>query len=65
MVNEEDGMTEMEALKLALSKEQKAVKMYQELLADNPGLKDLFYFLLNEEEKHAAMIEKKIAALYK
>lgn len=58
-------MIEFEALKLALSKEQEAVVAYKKLLAEHSGLKDLFYFLLNEEEKHVSMIEKKIAELYK
>ncbi len=58
-------MVELEALKLALSKEQDAVGVYKKLLAEHPRLKDLFYFLLNEEEKHVVMIEKKIAELYK
>jgi rubrerythrin len=58
-------MVEIEALKLALSKEQDAVVAYRKLLAEHPGLKDLLYFLLNEEEKHVVMIEKKIAELYR
>ncbi|MBU4303754.1 MAG: hypothetical protein KKC39_04175 [Candidatus Omnitrophica bacterium] len=58
-------MIEMEALKLALSKEQSSVKYYQELLVKHPVLKDLFYLLLNEEQKHVMMIEEKIAQLYK
>lgn len=58
-------MIEIEALKLALSKEQNSVKVYKKLLAEHPVLKDLFYFLLNEEEKHVVMIEKKIAELYR
>lgn len=58
-------MIEFEALKLALSKEQEAVVAYKKLLVEHPGLKDLFYFLLNEEEKHVSMIEKKIAELYR
>ncbi len=58
-------MIELEALKLALSKEEDAVASYKKSLAEHPGLKDLFYFLLNEEEKHVAMIEKKIIELYK
>jgi len=58
-------MIELEALKLALSKEQNAVETYKKLLVEHPALKELFYFLLNEEEKHVAMVEKKIAELYK
>lgn len=53
-----------EALKLALSKEQEAVVSYTKMLAEYPALKDLFYFLLNEEQKHVVMLEKKIAELY-
>ncbi len=58
-------MIELEALKFALSKEQNSVKVYKELLVQQPALKDLLYFLLGEEEKHVVMIEKKIAELYK
>ncbi len=58
-------MIVIEALELALSKEQDAVAGYKRLLAEHPALKDLFYFLLNEEQKHVVMIEKKIAELYK
>lgn len=58
-------MIEIEALKLALSKEQDAVVAYKKLLTEHPALKDLFYFLLNEEHKHVTMIEKKITELYR
>ena len=58
-------MIELEALNLALSKEKGAVEAYKKLLAEHPGLKDLFCFLLNEEQKHVTMIEKKITELYK
>jgi rubrerythrin len=58
-------MIQFEALKLALSKEQDAVVAYKKLLIEHPALKDLFYFLLNEEEKHVVMVERKIAELYK
>ena len=58
-------MIDIEALELALSKEQAAVVAYKKLLADYPALKDLFYLLLNEEQKHVAMIEKKISELYR
>ncbi len=58
-------MIELEALQLALSKEKSAVEVYKGLLVEQPALKDLFYFLLTEEQKHVAMIEKKIAELYR
>ena len=56
-------MIEVEALQLALSKEENAIKTYQELLQNYPNLKDLLYFLVTEEQKHKALIEKKIAEL--
>lgn len=58
-------MDMLEALKLALSKEESSVKLYKKLLVGHPALKDLLYFLLNEEEKHSKMIKEKIAQLYK
>ena len=58
-------MIPLDALKFALAKEQNSVQVYNKLLAQYSELKDLFYFLLNEEEKHVAMIEKKIAELYR
>ena len=38
-------MVDIEALKLALSKEENAIKVYQEMLANHPNLKDLLYLL--------------------
>lgn len=58
-------MVEMEALELALSKEKEAVEAYKKLSVEQPALRDLFYFLMNEEEKHVVMIEKRISGLYK
>lgn len=58
-------MIELEALQLALSKEQEAISIYQKLMDDYPVLKGLFNFLSNEEQKHKALIEKKIVELYK
>ncbi|MFA6217843.1 MAG: hypothetical protein WDL87_09370 [Candidatus Omnitrophota bacterium] len=57
-------MVEIEALKLALAKEKEAVAVYKKLLIQHPVLKDLFYSLINEEEKHVLMIEKKISELF-
>jgi rubrerythrin len=56
-------MTEIEALKLAIIKEEAAVKMYQEMLISHPALRDLLSFLVTEEQKHKLLIEKKIAEL--
>lgn len=56
-------MTQIEALKLAIIKEEAAAKMYQEMLISHPALKDLLSFLITEEQKHKILIEKKIAEL--
>lgn len=42
-------MVELEALKLALSKENTSIKLYERLIAKYPGLKDMLYSLLNLE----------------
>jgi rubrerythrin len=54
---------DIEVLRLALSKEEAAIKTYQKLLAEHPNLKDLLSFLVTEEQKHRKLIKKKIAEL--
>ena len=56
-------MGPVEALELALVKEKEAVALYQKFYAQFPAAKDIFLFLLNEEQKHQSLIEKKIAEL--
>jgi rubrerythrin len=56
-------MIEIEVLKLALAKEESAIKTYQEMLIEHPVLSDLLSFLVTEEQKHRALIEKKIVEL--
>lgn len=56
-------MIEVEALKLAQAKEVEAIKTYQEMLIRYPALVELLSFLITEEQKHKALIEKKIADL--
>jgi len=56
-------MIDIEVLRLALSMEVDAIRIYQKLLAEHPNLKDLLYFLVTEEQKHKALIEKKIVEL--
>ena len=56
-------MIDIDVLQLALSKEASSIKLYQRILADYPTLKDLAYLLITEEQKHKALIEKKIAEL--
>ena len=56
-------MIDLEALKIALSRENNSIETYQKMLVDHPGLKELVSFLLTEEEKHKVLIEKKIRQL--
>jgi rubrerythrin len=58
-------MGPIEALGLARQKEIEAADRYRELAQNFPEIKDLAYMLLNEEEKHKQMIEKKIVELQK
>lgn len=53
-------MTPKEALDMALTKEKTSVELYKELSKKHPDIKELLLQLLNEEEKHCQMIEKKI-----
>ena len=56
-------MTPVEALKVALSKEIEAADLYQKFSAEYPVAKEIFIFLASEEQKHKALIEKKIVEL--
>jgi rubrerythrin len=56
-------MIEIEVLKLALAKEEAAIKAYQEMLISYPALGELLSLLVTEEQKHKKLIEKKIADL--
>ena len=58
-------MIPLEALKLALSKEEEAIELYQRLAADFPVAKDTFLFLTGEEQKHKLLLEKRIQELTK
>ena len=53
-------MGPVDALKLALNKEKGSIELYNKLNLEHPVLKELFLFLINEEEKHKQLIEKKI-----
>jgi len=53
-------MIDLEALKIALSRENDSISTYQRMLVNHPSLKELLSFLLIEEEKHKVLIEKKI-----
>jgi len=53
-------MGPVEALKLALAKEIEAIDIYLKLANEHANLKDLFLFLVNEEQRHKKLIENKI-----
>jgi rubrerythrin len=60
-----EKLNPVEALKLAMEKEEEAIVLYNKLGIDNPTAKDIFEFLSNEEHKHKKLIEKRILELTK
>ena len=48
---EKNALGPVEALKLALSKEEESIKLYKNLSEKYSVAKDILLFLLNEEEK--------------
>ncbi len=56
-------MGPIEALELALTKEIEAIKMYGSFSFKYPETKEIFTSLMNEEEKHKQLIEKRIVEL--
>jgi len=56
-------MTPVEALEIALSKEEASIKLYRRFSEEHPAIKELLLSLLNEEEKHKKLIEGQIVAL--
>ncbi len=53
-------MGPVDALKVALVKETESIELYNKFCLEHPEIKDLLLFLINEEEKHKQLIEKKI-----
>ena len=58
-------MGPVEALRLALGKEIEAKQMYQKFAVEYSSAKEIFNYLMTEEEKHAKLIEQKIVELTK
>jgi len=58
-------MGPIEALELALEKEIEARNIYEKLIFQYPETKEIFTFLMNEEEKHKQLIEKRMVELQK
>ena len=56
-------MGPIDALKLALKKEEGAIELYKNMAAEHPALKDILTDLLNEELSHKKKIEEKIVEL--
>ena len=56
-------MTPIEALELALAKEEDAIKLYKDLAVKHTAIKDLLISLSSEEQKHRKLIQEKIAEL--
>lgn len=55
----------VEALKMALAREEASVELYRRLSAEHKVAEDIFTFLFNEENKHKVLIEKRIFELMK
>lgn len=55
-----------EGLKIAIDREKKALALYRELMdfATNPGLKDLFFYLAQEEMGHERLLRKEYQKLF-
>jgi rubrerythrin len=56
-------MIPIEALKLALTEEAKAIALYRKLSLEHNSIREIFDFLITEEEKHQQLIENKIAEM--
>ncbi len=56
-------MGPIDALEIALGKEIEARNIYEKFIFQYPETKEIFTFLMNEEEKHKQLIENKIVEL--
>ncbi len=56
-------MGPVEALKLALIKENETLELYQKLAKTSHTARETFVFLIEQEEKHRKIIEDKIYEL--
>ena len=56
-------MGPVEALELALSKEEDALKTYRRLAIEHVAVKDIFELLANEEEKHRKLLQERIVKM--
>lgn len=58
-------MSPVEALQLALKKENASITLYEKLANEHSEIKELLFTLLNEEQKHKKLIETKIVEITK
>lgn len=58
-------MTPVEALEIALVKEDASIKLYRKLALKHKVIEELLISLVNEEEKHLKMIKERIYELTK
>ena len=58
-------MTEIEALEIALTKEESSIALYKSMISRYKNISELATSLLNEEYKHKKLIQEKITELTK
>ncbi|MBU0503615.1 MAG: hypothetical protein ABH882_05295 [Candidatus Omnitrophota bacterium] len=58
-------MIPIEALRIALTEEAKAIALYRKLSLEHNSIREVFDFLITEEEKHQQLLENKIIELTK
>lgn len=58
-------MGPVDALKMALGEEDKAIALYERFNREHAQLSEIFSFLINEEHKHRNLLERKITELTK
>lgn len=56
-------MGPVEALEIAVRRENDAAQFYQKLSIDYPEIKETLLFLVGEEQKHKELLEGKIREL--
>ena len=56
-------MTPIEALQIALKRENQSEKLYADWAAKHPAIRELCTALAGEEQQHAAKIRKRLAEI--
>ncbi|RJO64573.1 MAG: hypothetical protein C4540_03695 [Candidatus Omnitrophota bacterium] len=58
-------MGPVDALKIAVGEENKAIELYEQFSREHSQLNEIFSFLISEEHTHRNLLEKKISELTK